>query len=239
MDQKGFNNKDGWYTAEFEQYYTRVLMEEQQLEYCTKLKTSMEEVYIPCPCSKFMYTYSRPDLKRGVILHLLFSFLFAVVDTLTILIPCISFNSNRNPDTSQVVMTLINILLRVILCLWFIGRYPRSNLTLMTFPLLSVISVFTYGIRVYELLYLGDNKEYDSYRYFRTWMWGALVNIPFSVASLIMVVGGAPGLDSIVTLLFVLNFLNVVRCFLTSWASVESGNDLHSDFGMTIKRYHL
>jgi len=232
---------DEWRTVGFEQYYTTILAQEHNLPYCEKLSHFVKEVYVPYRCSKFMYTMKRSDLKRGAILNLLFSFLVAIVDSLTMIAPCLPFDSNSSdkPEIVQVILTIVNIILRVMLCLWFIGRYPRGNLTIMTFPFLSVISSLTYSIRVYELLEMGDNKEYDGYRYYRSWMWSSLLNVPFAIAGLVLVLKGYPGLDAVSIVILVLNLLNVGRCFLAAWACVESGNDIHSDFQKTIKSYHL
>jgi len=237
------NNYDGdlWRTTGFEQYYNNVLAHEKQSPYCEKVVHSVEEVFIPFPCSKFIFSMERPYLKRGAMLHLLFSFIVAIVDSLTILAPCVPFDtqSAQRPEMSQVVLTCINIVVRALLCLWFIGRYPRRNLTMTTFPCLTIISSLTYSIRVYELLEMGDNKEYDGYRYYRSWMWSSLVNVPFSIAGLVLVLTGSPGLDAVSIVVLVLNLLNVGRCFLASWACVESGNNVHADFERTIRFYHL
>ncbi|ETO36490.1 hypothetical protein RFI_00572 [Reticulomyxa filosa] len=88
------DNSQKWPIAQFEQYYSTVLMQEHTLPYCVKLSAYIHEVYIPFPCSKFMYTMTRPDLKRGAVLHLLFSFILAIVDSISMLVPCLSFNSS-------------------------------------------------------------------------------------------------------------------------------------------------
>ncbi|ETO22890.1 hypothetical protein RFI_14303 [Reticulomyxa filosa] len=112
---------------------------------------------------------------------------------------------------TQAIVAAANVILRVIMCLWFVGRYPRANLTLMTFPFLTVISSLTYSIRVYELLEMGENKEYDGYRYYRSWMWSSLLNVPFTIAGLALVLTGSPGLDAVSIVVLVLNLLNVGR----------------------------
>jgi len=231
------NTSDEWNTGGFRQYYNTTLAQEHHLPYCEKLLRSIEEVYIPCPCSKFKYAMTRPDLKRGAILHLLFSFIVAIVDSITMLAPCVPFDtkSTQQPEMAQVILTSVNVILRVLLCLWFISRYPRGNLTMTTFPFLTLISSLTYSIRVYELLEMGGNKEYDGYRYYRSWMWSSLLNVPFTIAGLVLVLTGSPGLDAVSIVVLVLNLLNVGRCFLAAWACVESGNDIHEDFEETIK----
>ena len=86
---------------------------------------------------------------------------------------------------------------------------------------------------------MGDNKEYDAYRYYRTWMWASLINLPFEIAALILVILGDPGLIAVSVLVLVWNIINAGRCFLAQWAMVESGNDIHPDFEQTIKKYKL
>lgn len=140
----------------------------------------------------------------------------------------------------QIVVCLLNFVMRCILTLLFMKRYPRPNLNFTTFPLINVISSLTYSIRIYESLELGDNKEYDGYRYYRSWMWSSFTNLPFAIVALILViVDSSSGSIALSVLVLVLNLLNVGRCFLASWARKESGNDIHPDFEQTIKRYHL
>ena len=140
----------------------------------------------------------------------------------------------------QLALVVANLLLRVGLTLLLISRYPRQNLNLTTMPLLNVASAFTFSIRIYEALELGDNKEYDGYRYYRSWMWASFANLPFEVAALILVIVKAGGGSiALSVLVLVGNLLNVGRCFLASWARKESGNDIHPAFEQTIKRYKL
>ena len=146
----------------------------------------------------------------------------------------------RTTSAGQIIICLLNFLCRILLTLLFINRYPRQNLNFTTFPLLNVISSLTFSIRIYESLELGDNKEYDGYRYYRSWMWSSFLNIPFQIIALILVIiqAGA-GSIALSVLVLVGNLLNVGRCFLASWARKESGNDIHPDFEQTIKRYKL
>jgi len=241
IDNKSDVYVDDWKTPGFEQYYMTVLSPEQKLPYCAKLFRDMNDVYIPWRCSRYMFTMAKAESKRGAILNLLFSFLLAIVDSLTMVAPRLPFDTNsaQKPNMVEVLLTAVNVFLRVVMCLWFVGKYPRGSLTLMTFPFLSIISSLTYSIRVYELLEMGENKEYDGYRYYRSWMWSSLLNVPFTIAGLTLVLRGFPGLDAISIIVLVLNLLNVGRCFLAAWASLEAGNEIHSDFEETIQRHHL
>lgn len=140
----------------------------------------------------------------------------------------------------QILVCLLNIVFRILLTLLFINRYPRQNLNFTTLPLLNVVTSLTYSIRIYESLELGDNKEYDGYRYYRSWMWSSFINLPFELVALIVVIMDAgDGSIALCVLVMVGNLLNVGRCFLASWARKESGNDIHPDFEETIKRYKL
>ena len=141
---------------------------------------------------------------------------------------------------AQIMVCLVNCVVRMGLTLFFINRYPRQNLNFTTFPLLNVVSSLTYFFRVYESLELGDNKEYDGYRYYRSWMWASFVNLPFEIVALaLVIVKDGDGSIALSVLVLVGNLLNVGRCFLASWARKESGNDIHPDFEQTIKRYKL
>ena len=89
---------------------------------------------------------------------------------------------------------------------------------------------------------MGDNKEYDGYRYYRSWMWSSIINLPFLIINLILISVDKSkfvGMISVAVLIIVMNLLNIGRCFLASWANVESGNDIHPDFEQTIKKYNL
>lgn len=126
----------------------------------------------------------------------------------------ISINIYRT-SVGQIIVCLLNILTRIILTLFFINRYPRQNLNFTTFPLLNIVSSLTFSIRVYESLELGDNKEYDGYRYYRSWMWSSFFNIPFEIIALILVIVKAgSGSIALSVLVLVGNLLNVGRCFL-------------------------
>ena len=143
-------------------------------------------------------------------------------------------------SVGQLIVCLLNFVVRALLTLLFMKRYPRPNLNFTTFPLINIISSLTFSIRIYESLELGDNKEYDGYRYYRSWMWSSFTNLPFAVVALILViVNSGVGSIALSVLVLVGNLLNVGRCFLASWARKESGNDIHPDFEQTIKRYKL
>ena len=149
-------------------------------------------------------------------------------------------HTHKRTSIGQIMVCVLNIVFRILLTLLFINRYPRQNLNFTTLPLLNVVSSLTYSIRIYESLELGDNKEYDGYRYYRSWMWSSFTNLPFEIVALIFVILKAgDGSIAISVLVLVGNLLNVGRCFLASWARKESGNDIHPDFEQTIKRYKL
>lgn len=93
---------------------------------------------------------------------------------------------------------------------------------------------------MYEVLEMGDNKEYDGYRFYRTWMWSSALNIPFAIISLVLLsLNKSSGLIAVSIFVVVWNLLNVGRCYLAQWANRESGNEIHPDFETTIKKYHL
>jgi hypothetical protein len=230
---------DSWKPGGFDHYYQHCLLSEHKMSFSLKLIGAFRNVFIPFPCSRFQYTMSRNDLKRGAILHLLLSFIVSLVDLFSIISPCIIFNNNDSPTIGQILLTIFNTIIRIILCLIHIYKYPRPDLILTTLPFLNVLSSLTYSIRIYELLEMGDNKEYDGYRYYRSWMIASLCNIPFCIIGLILITLNAPGLIAISILVLVWNLLNVGRCFLAQWACKESGNDIHPDFESVIKNYQL
>jgi len=198
-------------------------------------------VLVPCPCSRFSYTMSRPDLKRGAIFHLIIFLIVTLVDAFSIIAPCLPFGEEQS-DTGKLVsicITTLNALCRVVLVCVHLSKYPRPELIFTTFPFLNVIASLTFSIRVYELLEMGDNKEYDGYRYARSWMYASMMNIPFATAALVLRILSSGGLIAIAVLVLVWNLLNTGRCFLQQWACKESGNDIHPDFEHVIRQYKL
>jgi len=159
----------------------------------------------------------------------------------SIIAPClpVAVDESPSPSLGQIIVTIVNTISRMILTILFMARFPRPEINFMTFPVLNVFASLTFSIRVYELLEMGDNKEYDGYRFYRSWMWSSLLNIPFCIIGLVLVLLGSPGLIAISILVLVWNILNVGRCFLAQWACKESGNDIHPDFETVIKQYHL
>merc|ERR1712110_531919 len=102
--------------------------------------------------------------------------------------PILPIGKDTEATASQIVVCILNFVFRAVLTLLFMKRYPRPNLNFTTFPLINVISSLTYSIRIYESLELGDNKEYDGYRYYRSWMWSSFINLPFEIVALIFVI---------------------------------------------------
>jgi len=230
---------DEWQPSGFKTFYETVLSQEHQLPFCFKLTKATKEVLVPCPCSRFDYVMARGDSRRGALLTLLFGVVICSFDAFSIIAPALPFG-DESVSGGQLAIVFLNLAVRMALTLFLISRYPRQNLNLTTMPMLNVVSAFTFSIRIYEALELGDNKEYDGFRYYRSWMWASAANLPFEVAALIMViVDTSAGSVALSVLVLVGNLLNVGRCFLASWARKESGNDIHPDFEQTIKRYKL
>ncbi|ETO10078.1 hypothetical protein RFI_27300 [Reticulomyxa filosa] len=239
-----------------------MLAQEHHLGYCTKLGNSIQEVYIPRRCSKYMYTMTKSDMRRGAILHLLFSFVIAIVDTVVMIAPCMPFDTN-SPQKFQYFFPIERK-----------GRnkkkggYLKKKNTYMHtqqqqqkkarddpididrdqhIVACGVVSLVRASVPpsqfddddVPTFNHSGESKEYDGYRYYRSWMWSSLLNVPFTGAALALVFTGSPGLDAVSIVVAVLNLLNVGRCFLAAWACFESGNNIHSDFEKTIHYYRL
>jgi len=148
-------------------------------------------------------------------------------------------NTNEHPQLVQVLIVFLNVICRILLVFFFIHLFPRPNLIMCCFPLLNPISSLTYGIRLYESLEIGDNKEYDGYRFYRTWMYCFLINIVFEIAAVVCSAMGMSGLIGIYIMILVVNTIHAGRCFLGQWANLEKGNDIHPDFKSTIIKYKL
>jgi len=237
----GVASGDGWNAdaSGFKTFYETVLSQEHKLPFCFKVSKALREVLVPCPCSRFDYVMARGDSRRGALLTVLFGVVICSFDAFSIIAPILPFGSDEVSGAQTAVM-ILNLFVRVALTLFLIARYPRQNLNLTTMPFLNFVSAWTFSIRIYEALELGDNKEYDGYRYYRSWMWASATNLPFALTALILVIASAGGGSiALSVLVFVGNLLNVGRCFLASWARKESGNDIHPDFEQTIKRYKL
>eukprot|EP00484_Ammonia_sp_Unknown_P010632 CAMPEP_0197055618 /NCGR_PEP_ID=MMETSP1384-20130603/69690_1 /TAXON_ID=29189 /ORGANISM="Ammonia sp." /LENGTH=239 /DNA_ID=CAMNT_0042489251 /DNA_START=25 /DNA_END=741 /DNA_ORIENTATION=- len=163
------NMSEEWQPSGFKTIYETLLSQEHHLPFCYKLSKSLPDVLIPCPCPRLNYVMARSDSRRGAILTLLFAFMICSFDAFSILAPILPFGSNDKTSMAQILVCILNLLCRVALTLLFVHRYPRPHLNLTTFPLLNVIISLTFSFRVYELLEMEDNKEYDGYRYYRSW----------------------------------------------------------------------
>jgi len=234
-----WNNTDGWQPSGFKHYYETVLSLEHRDPFRLKLSKAIKEVLMPCGTPHNNYVMKRRDF--GAILNLLFCFVICSFDAFSIVAPILPFGRGHSgASVGQIVVCLLNFSVRALLTLWFVHRYPRQNLNFMTFPLINIISSLTFSICIYESLESGDNKEYDGYRYYRSWMWSSFINLPFAIVALILViVDSSVGSIALSVLVLVGNLLNVGRCFLASWARKQNGNDIHQDFEETIKRCRL
>jgi len=234
------NASDEWQPSGFKTYYETVLSQQHKLPFCFKFQKAVKEVLMPCPCRQLDYVMSRPESRRGAILTLLFGFVICSFDGFSMLSPILPIGKeDKGGNTGGIIVCVLNVAVRAALTLLFMKRYPRPNLDFTTFPLINIISSLTFSIRIYESLELGDNKEYDGYRYYRSWMWSSFTNLPFAVVALVLVLTEKRGSIALAVLVLVGNLLNVGRCFLASWARKESGNDIHPDFAETIIRYRL
>jgi hypothetical protein len=234
------NGGDEWQPSGFKTYYETVLSQQHNLPFRLKFSKAVKEVLMPCPCRQLDYVMARPESRRGAILTLLFGFVICSFDGFSILSPILPIgNADTGGNTGGITVCVLNVAVRAALTLLCMKRYPRPNLDFTTFPLINIISSLTFSIRIYESLELGDNKEYDGYRYYRSWMWSSFTNLPFAVVALVLVLTEKRGSIALAVLVLVGNLLNVGRCFLASWARKESGNDIHPDFESTIKRYRL
>jgi len=231
-------NRGQYEAGGFENLYNKFLIQEHHLPFFSKLKQAIREVLVPFPCSRYGYIMTRKELRTGAIFLLLRNFVIAVVDALSLLAPII-FTDNNVPTIAQFSIVIANIFFRILLTLLSIRRYPRPNLVFCTFPFVNVIAALTYSIRYYEFLEIGECKEYDGYRYHRTWMYCFLLNTLFEIASLVLIIIGTHGTMIISILVVTWNILNFGRCFLGQWSNVEKGNDVNDDFEKTIEKYHL
>jgi len=182
---------------------------------------------------------ARNEVRMGAALSITINFVICLFDFFCLLSPMVCIADNKNPTLGEILVVIMNVLARILLTLVFISRYPRHSLIFCTFPFLNVIASLTYGMRIYEFLEMGDNKEYDGYRYYRTWMYCFLVNVPFEIVSLILDIKGECGIMAVSIMVLTWNIIHIGRCFLAQWANVEKGNDLHSDFQATIQKHKL
>jgi len=234
-DENGSSNSGG-----YETFYDKYLIQDHSLPFKFKLTKAFRDVFVPFPCSRFGYVTSRTEFRTGMIFSFIVNFVICTFDIFSIIVPALCIgNPHKTPNSAQIALVFLNIICRIIFTLIFIYRYPRPNLIICSFPILNVISSITYGIRLYECLEIGDNKEYDGYRFYRTWMYCFLINIVFEIVSLIFGILKMPGLLAIFILVLVWNLVHAGRCFLIQWANIEKGNDLHPDFEATIKKYKL
>mmetsp|Transcript_45746 Transcript_45746/g.76080 ORF Transcript_45746/g.76080 Transcript_45746/m.76080 type:complete len:312 (-) Transcript_45746:85-1020(-) len=234
---------EDWQPSGFQSIYETVLSAEHHSSFFSKLRQSVRDVLIPCHGHRSNYIMQSRDTRRSAILTLIFGFILCAFDALSILAPILPFGSDEEEKTStgQILVFLTNFLCRMILTFVFIAKYPRPSLNFTTFPLLNVVASLTFGVRIYESLELGDNSEYDGYRYYRSWMWSVIVNVPFQIIALVLVIMPHNGRGPIVVPILVLvgNLLNCCRCSLASWARKETGNEYHADFEQTIKQLKL
>jgi len=231
-------NNNSYASEGFESCYNKFLLQEHHLPFLFKMRQAICDVLTPFPCSRYGYVMTRKEYRTSAILLLIMNFIISIADVISLLSPII-FVGNKTLTLEQQLIVYVNILCRMILTLVFIKRYPRPNIIFCTFPFTNVITSLTYSIRYYEFLEIGEYKEYDGYRYNRTWMYCFLLNSLFEIISLIFVIMGMSGVISVCVIILTWNVMNAGRCYLGQWSNLEKGNDLHSDFEKTIEKYVL
>ena len=103
---------------------------------------------------------------------------------------CVFFD--KSTTGSQIAAMITNIILRIILSLYLLNRFPRPSLILLTLPFLSILGSLCFSIQLHELLEMGGStcKYYDGYRYHRAWYLAFFLNIPFNISAIILVATG-------------------------------------------------